>query len=105
MIVVFDKVYLRDLYESGKCPDKKHRFQPEVIRKYQRGINYLKAAQRIEDLFRVNSLNFEALSGDKRGLFSIRAGRQYRIEFRIEEGDEQSLVSICNILELSNHYE
>lgn len=104
MIVVFDKEYLRELYTSGKCNDKKHRYQPGVIRRYQIGVQFLKNAVRKEDLFKVNSLHFEALSGDKVGLFSIRADRQYRIEFRIDEDSEQPTLTICNIIELSNHY-
>lgn len=31
MLVTFDKEYLKELYVSGKCSDKKHRFQPDVI--------------------------------------------------------------------------
>lgn len=34
MLVTFDKDYLRDLYETRKTSDKKHRFQPEIVRKY-----------------------------------------------------------------------
>lgn len=104
MIVEFDKVYLRDLYTEGKCSDKKHRFQPDVIKRYKKGIDYLKWASRKEDLFKINSLNFESLRGDKVGLFSIRVNDQYRIEFRISENSEDSILTICNIVELSNHY-
>lgn len=104
MIVEFEKEYLRDLYTKGKCNDKKHRFQPDVIKPYKNGINYLILASRKEDLFRINSLHFEALKGDKAGLFSIRVNEQYRIEFRISEISEESILTICSIIELSNHY-
>ena len=82
MIVEFEKEYLRDLYTKGKCSDKKHRFQPEVIKRYKNGINYLIWASKKEDLFRINSLHFEALKGEKAGLFSVRVNDQYRIEYR-----------------------
>ena len=39
MIITFDKDYLRELYETGKG-DKKHRFQPEIIKRYKKGIHY-----------------------------------------------------------------
>ena len=42
MIVEFEKEYLRDLYAKGNCSDKKHRFRPDVIKRYKRGIDYLK---------------------------------------------------------------
>lgn len=58
-----------------------------------------------EDLFRLNSLNFEALKGNKAGRFSIRVNNQYRIEFTIEENSEESVLTICNIVELSDHYD
>ena len=57
-----------------------------------------------EDLYPFKSLHFEALHGDKEGRFSIKANDQYRIEFTLEELDEEPVVTICNIMELSNHY-
>lgn len=104
MIVEFEKRYLRDLYHKGKSSDKNHRFQPDVVKRYKKGIDYLKLASKKEDLFRINSLNFESLKGDKIGLFSIRVNDQYRIEFRISESSEEQILTICSIVELSNHY-
>ena len=34
MVVKFGKEYLRELFEEGKCSDKHHRYQPQVVRKY-----------------------------------------------------------------------
>jgi len=104
MIVSFEKEYLRDLYEKGKTKDKKHRFQPEIIKRYKERIKTLESAEKIEDLFAFKSLNYEILKGDKSGISSIRVNNQYRIEFiHIQKGAEP-IVSVCNILELSNHY-
>ena len=102
-IVTFDKDYLRELYENGKG-DKKHRFQPEVIRKYQICIRYLLGASNIRALFTVHSLHYDVLSGDKAGISSIRVNKQYRIEFTVAEQGTETIVTVCNILELSNHY-
>ena len=99
MIVTFDKEYLRELYETGKS-DKKHRFQPDIINRYKKGIDYLKSAGKIEDLFLLPSLRYEVLKGDKAGISSIRVNNRYRIEFTVHE----SIITVCNILELSNHY-
>ena len=63
------------------------------------------AAPTLETLYQLNSLNFEALKGDKSGLFSIRVNAQYRIEFTLNTEDENSILTICNIVELSNHYD
>ncbi len=105
MIVEFGEIYLRDLYTTGKCNDKKHRYRIDVIQRYKRGIDYLKWASKKEDLFRVNSLNFKALKGDKAGRFAIRVNDQYRIEFTMRETSEEPILTICNIVELSNHYD
>lgn len=99
MIVVFDKEYLLELYETGKA-DKKHRFQPDIVKRYRKRIDILKAADKVEDLFLISSLNYEVLKGEKAGISSIRVNDQYRIEFIVSS----SSIIICNILELSNHY-
>ena len=104
MIVTFDKDYLRDLYKIGKTSDKKHRFQPEIIRKYKRCIDILIDANAIEMLYTIKSLHYEALRGEKLGISSIRVNNQYRIEFTITDNSAEPIVTVCNILELSNHY-
>ena len=104
MIVTFDKEYLEELYTKGKSNDKKHRFQPEVIKQYKKRIDTLKSAKRVEELFVFNSLNYEVLKGDKDGISSIRVNDKYRIEFTVSNNDAETIVYICNILELSNHY-
>ncbi|HHV85760.1 MAG TPA: addiction module killer protein, partial [Petrimonas sp.] len=60
--------------------------------------------ERIEDLFTINSLNYEVLKGDKAGISSIRVNNQYRIEFTVTDNGAEPIVSVCNIFELSNHY-
>ena len=44
MEVVFEKEYLSDLYYKGRSKDKKHRFQPEVIKRYKLRIEALESA-------------------------------------------------------------
>ena len=104
MIVTFDKTYLKELYETGKTSDKKYRFQPDIVSRYRKRIHVLRDAPYPETLYQLNSLHYEALSGDKAGIFSIRVNDKYRIEFTISDiGNDKSL-TICNITELSNHY-
>lgn len=103
MVVAFDKDYLRELYETGRG-DKKHRFQPDIVKRYRKGIDLLKSAKKVEDLFLLPFLRYEVLRGDKAGVPSIRVNDQYRIEFTVSEEGSETIVYICNILELSNHY-
>jgi len=104
MIVVFEKEYLRDLYETGKTADKKHRFQPEVIDGYVKGIYHLEKASNPEELYLYRSLNYEKLKGNKKGISSIRATKKYRIEFTEQSEGTEPIITICSILTLSNHY-
>ena len=104
MIVTFDKEYLSELYTRGKSSDKKHRYQPDIIKRYKKCIDILKQVDKIEELFLFSSLNYEKLKGDKTGISSIRVNDQYRIEFIVSNQDIEPIVYICNILELSNHY-
>jgi len=104
MEIVFEKKYLSDLYYKGKTTDKKYRFQPDIIKRYKLRIETLENAASEEDLFQINSLHYEVLKGDKKGISSIRVNDQYRIEFITNKIESETIVTICNILELSNHY-
>ena len=104
MVIKFDKQYLEELYKVGKTTDKKYRFQPSVVKKYQSRIETLDSAENVEELFTINSLHYEVLKGDKKGISSIRVNDQYRIEFKTTQVVSETVVTICDILELSNHY-
>lgn len=101
MEIKFEKDYLRELFYDGVASDKQHRFQPEIVRKYVRVVNILDSVNRVVDLYRYRSLHYEKLLGDKNGIESVRVNDQYRIEFK---SSEQEGITICNIMELSNHY-
>ncbi len=83
---------------------KKHRFQPDIVKRYINRIDILKNNKTIEALYNIKSLHYEVLKGDKVGISSIRVNDQYRIEFTVSEDESETMVYICNILELSNHY-
>lgn len=102
MIIEYEKEYLQELYERGKCKNKKYRFQPQVVSKYQKRIDTLMAATRLEDLFVFNSLNFEALEND---YYSIRIDYHYRLEFKIRIEGTKEILTICIITDITNHYQ
>lgn len=104
MIVTFNEEYLRDIYRDGVCQDKRHLYQPDIIRRYRKAVAYMMAASSPEALWKIHSLNFEALSGQKSGTFSVRVNDKYRIEFTIVRNADKPSATICNITELSNHY-
>ncbi len=103
MEVTFNEEYLKNLYLTGKA-DKKHRYQPNIVKKYIQVITLMRKELDVMGLRKYNSLNYEKLQGDKLGISSVRVNDQYRIEFeeRIENG--KTIATICNITDLSNHY-
>lgn len=105
MNVKFDKKYLEELYSTGKCSGKQHRYQPQVVTKYVRRIVTLKSAPNIEALYGLHSLNYEVLIGDKRGVSSIRIDGQYRLEFIVSyEPEDEPTITICTVTDITNHY-
>lgn len=103
MVIIFNDKYLQEMYYTGKS-DKKHRFQPQIIRKYIRIINLMRNTSNVLGLMRYNSLNYEKLKDDKAGLSSVRVNDLYRIEFKEHIKDGEDVATICNITNLSNHY-
>lgn len=97
---------MRELFDfdKGHSSDKKYRFQPDIVKRYQKRIEMLMAVPSAETLYKFNSLNFEALRGDMANLYSIRVNDKYRIIFTLDTDNERPMITICNIVELSNHY-
>ena len=104
MEIEFDKEYLSELYYKGKCSDKKHRFQPQVIKNYKKCIDLLEEVPGVESLYKYHALHYKKLEGDKQGLESVRVNDQYRIEFKTKRVKSETIMTVCNIIELSNHY-
>ena len=92
------------MYEFGKANDKKHRFQPDIVRRYKRCIDIIISVPDVTSLCKYNGLSFEKLLGDKKDFCSVRVNNQYRIEFTTTEVQGEVVTTICNIIELSNHY-
>ena len=104
MEIRFEKDYLSELYYKGYSSDKKHRFQPDIIKRYIRTVDILESVTKTEDLYLFNALHYEALIGDKQGIESVRVGDKYRLEFRTEKIVSETVLTICNIIDLTNHY-
>ena len=56
MNIEFDSTALEELYSSGTTLDNKRykRLPEDIIKRYVKTVNYLKAARRIEDLYLIN---------------------------------------------------
>lgn len=104
MFVTFNETYLEDLYKKGTTDDEKHRYQPDIVKRYVKCIDLMKNVPNTTSLAKYNSLNYELLKGNKAGISSIRVNDKYRIEFTVSETTNVPTITVCNILDLSNHY-
>lgn len=102
MIVKFENDYLENLY-TGEQLKGKPKYNDSVIRKFKKVILILKNVESSVELAEFRGLNFEALKGKKKGLYSVRVDIAYRLEFKLEN-DIIQLTEIAIIEELSNHY-
>jgi proteic killer suppression protein len=103
MLVKFQNDYLEKLF-TGKPVKGKPKHSEGVVSKFKKCVLILKNVENSMELSKFRGLNFEALKGDKKGLFSIRVDDSYRLEFSLEN-DMILLTEIAIIEELSNHYE
>lgn len=104
MKVIFAKQYLQELYSGKTVQNKKYRFQPHIVKRYCKTIETMIDAKDVPSLARINSLRYEKLQGNKKGLSSVRISDKYRIEFEEHSATNEDIATICNIVELSNHY-
>lgn len=102
MRVVFKSKELESLYISPLNEIKgKQKYSKGVIKQYQAKVKILTIIENLKDLFSFKSLNFESLSGKRKGQYSIRLNKQFRLIF-IELEDK---VIELEIIEISKHYE
>lgn len=102
MEVRFNNSYLEKLY-AGLPVSGKPKYSNGVIEKFKKVVRVLKNVESSMDLKHFRSLNFEALKGDKKGLYSVRIDLKYRLEFKIEK-DKITFAELVLIEDLSNHY-
>ena len=103
MIIKFANSYLKKLYSNEQVKGKPV-YGSEVVEKFRERVLLMEQLESTKHLRQYKSLHFEALKGNKKGLYSIRVNKQYRIEFHIEK-DTLTLMEIVLIEELSKHYE
>jgi len=99
--VEFRNAQLQKLYEEGRA--RKYPLDAAIIRRFVKVVEWLKAARDIYDLWKLPSLNFEALQGSSER-YSARVSGKYRIEMEIDWENEEKTNGLVGIVELSNHY-
>ena len=105
MIIQFETKALEELYLHGVTTDNHYkRLAKDVVKRYVKVVNYLKAARRIEDLFLIKSLHYEKKKGDLKGVDVVWINAQYRLLFH-STPDKTGIVVNALLFEISKHYE
>jgi proteic killer suppression protein len=102
MIIRFKNIYL-----EAPATDNikgKPRYNIDVINRFKKTLKILEFMPTIKSLWKLNGLSFEALSGNRKGYFSVRVDLHHRLIFEIEE-DILAVTEIIIINELTNHYQ
>ena len=105
MNIEFEHVALEELYTIGSTKHHPYkRLSKDVVKRFIKVVNYLKAARRLEDLFLIKSLHHERKKGDLHGLDVVWINPQYRLFFH-SSPDESGIIVNALIIEISKHYE
>lgn len=105
MSIEFENPALEELYTVGATQDRQYKRLPkDIIRRFVKVVNYLKAARRLEDLFFIKSLHYEKKKGDLNGVDAVWINDQYRLLFR-SSPNETGIIVNALIFEISKHYE
>ena len=105
MNIIFEDTSLDELYKTGTTSNRKYKRLPkDIVRRFIKIVNYLKAARRLEDLFLIKSLHYEKKKGSLKGIDAVWINDQYRLLFRSSTDDDGIIVNAL-IFEISKHYE
>ena len=105
MNIEFDNAALEELYTCGSTQDHQYKRLPkDIIKRYIKVVNYLKAARRLEDLFLIKSLHYEKKKGDLNGVDAVWVNAQYRLFF-YSSPDDSGIIVNALLFEISKHYE
>ena len=105
MNIEFENAALEELYTNGSTQDHQYkRLSKDIVKRFVKVVNYLKAARRLEDLFLIKSLHYERKKGDLRGVDVVWINDQYRLLF-YSSPDESGIIVNALIFEISKHYE
>lgn len=105
MNIEFGNKGLEELYTLATTQDHRYKRLPkDIVKRYIKVVNYIKAVRRLEDLFLIKSLHYEKKKGDLKGVDAVWINDQYRLLFN-SSADENNIVVNALIIEISKHYE
>ncbi len=97
MEVAFASNQLQRCYENSS--DASRAWGQQVARKYIERINLLYAVNTVEELYKIRSLRFHRLSGEREGEYAITLDRRWRLIVTHVEAEGKIRVE-----EVTQHY-
>ena len=105
MFIEFEDKALEDLFTTGSTSDNRYNKLPkDIIKRYVKVVNYLRAAERVENLFLIKSLHYEKKEGNLKGVDAVWISEKYRLLFKTSP-DENGIIVNAILTEISKHYE
>ena len=98
MRLLFKSKKLEALYTELKGADK---YEAGVVEAFFNVMSRIVAASNEQDLREPKSRRLEKLVGDKKGQYSMRLNKQWRLILTIEEDKQGKCIQV---LEISDHY-
>jgi proteic killer suppression protein len=83
----FNNIELADLYQGKKVKNKIYKSNPTLVKQFIKTINFLRQANKIEELLQLKGLHYEKLTSDRLGQSAVRVNDQYRLIF-VEKLDD-----------------
>jgi proteic killer suppression protein len=87
---------LRTLYVTGKS-----RFSDEIVHAFFRVMGHIDQAVDERDLRSLKGLRYEKLKGDRKGQYSVRLNKQFRL---IVQPGQDSVGRVMNVLEIVDYH-
>lgn len=94
MNVTFEDKALEELFLTGRTTARRYcRLPMNVVKRYVKVVNYIKAASLVEDLFTVGSLHYEKKKGTMKGIEAVWIIAQYRLLFHSTPDEDGIIVN------------
>ena len=94
MILKFKDRNLQRLAEDSSYSGS---YSPPVITSFRKKIQIIEAATDERDLYGLKSLHFEKLKGDRKGQYSIRLNKQWRLILSMVKDINNKIVLVISI--------
>lgn len=92
--IAFVNKKLEKLYTQGKGARK---YPPQVVKAFVQVVSLIETVGNESELYAFKGLHVQALSGNRKGEFSIRLNRQFRLIYNIQKDSSGTVIIILDV--------